>query len=66
MDKDNLLSYLPPSSELAFYQGEYYALSQLLKRCKHSFTSDLIKQHLFEIKIKIIKLTTQQKQPTEG
>lgn len=63
-DTNDITKFLPKDYELIFYQGCYYALTELLKKCRQSFTADLIKQELFDLKTKIIRLTTQPTPPT--
>lgn len=52
----NLLSYLPEENELFFYQGQFYALSELSKRINDSYTIELIKNQLCKLREKIIEI----------
>lgn len=63
MEKDNMLVFLPDEHEIYFVQGQFYALNELLKRVPHTFTSDLIKQELFHLKLKLMKLQSRQPKP---
>lgn len=49
----SLIDHLPIEHELYFYQGCYYALTELLKITTDSHTSDLIKEELCKIKLRL-------------
>lgn len=63
-DINDITKFLPEEGRIYFIQGQYFALAELLKRIPHTFTADLIKQELFQLKLKLMKLTTNNQPPT--
>jgi len=56
------LNYLPCDRQIAFYEGCYYSLNELLKRIPilHVTTRDIIKIQLFEVKLKLMQIQSKQ------
>jgi hypothetical protein len=67
-NQDNILVFLPDEHEIYFYQGIYYGLTEVLKKVPHTFASDVIKQELFNTKLKIMQIQSryQPKPPKWG
>lgn len=62
-DTNDITKFLPDEHEIYFYQGVYYGLNEVLKKVPHTFASDVIKQELFNTKLRIMEIQSRRPKP---